>query len=76
VRGNSDVGIYVSADGTTIENNRVFDDGVDGPHGDYGVFDEGTGNAVVNNKVRGFDTPYDGVSGGNNKVIPGSQSAP
>jgi hypothetical protein len=62
IRGNSDVGIYVFADGATVDNNRVFDEGADGSHGDFGIFNDGD-NLVTNNKVRGFDTPYEGVDG-------------
>lgn len=75
VRGNSDVGLYVLADDGTYDNNRIFDDGLDGPHGDYGVFNDGVDNDFTNNKVRGFDTPYYGVTGGNNKTIPGGPHA-
>lgn len=73
IGGNADVGIYAFGNGGTYDNNRVFDDGPDGPHGDYGIGDWGIGNAVTNNKVSGYDTPYDGVIGGKNKVIPGPQ---
>lgn len=72
IDGNSDVGIYAIGPGTAIDNNRVFDVGVDGPHGDYGIVDLGE-NDVTNNKVRGFDEAYYGVSGGKNKTIPGPQ---
>ena len=72
IGGNSDVGIFVfSAKTGTYHNNRVFDNGPDGPHGDFGVVDFGTGNVFTNNKVKGFDTPNFGGSGGTNKVIPG-----
>lgn len=72
IGGNSDVGIYAIGSGSTIDNNRVFDAGVDGPHGDSGIASAGE-NEVTNNKVRGFDEPYYGVSGGKNKTIPGPQ---
>lgn len=81
IGGNSDVGIYAFSNMTTIWNNRVFDDasiadcnvnGYDIGIGDYDVFLSGADdNTVSNNKVMGFDTPYDGVSGGMNKVVPG-----
>lgn len=74
VGGNSDVGIYAFGNNGIYDNNRVFDEGVDGPHGDWGIGNWGVGNVVTNNKVRGFDIPYDGVSGGKNKVIPGPQN--
>lgn len=72
IGGNSDAGIYAYGSGLTIDNNRVFDAGADGPHGDYGIVDLGE-NDVTNNKVRGFDEAYYGVSGGKNKTIPGPQ---
>lgn len=72
--GNSDVGIYIQADNSTCDNNRVFDSGPDGPHGDFGIFSFGSDNSVTNNKIRGFDIPLDGVDnpegGARNKVIP------
>ncbi len=72
VRGNADVGLFISAAGGTYINNRVFDAGVDGPHGDFGIADVVGGNTIKNNKVRGFDVPYFGPpTGGNNKAIPG-----
>ncbi|MCI0559412.1 MAG: right-handed parallel beta-helix repeat-containing protein [Nitrososphaera sp.] len=74
IRGNSDVGIYGFGDNLEIENNRIFDDAAiaDCNAFDYdiGLGNYGTGNAIQNNKVRGFDTPYDLVLDGNNKVIP------
>jgi hypothetical protein len=70
VDGNADVGIYAFADGVTVDNNRVFESGADGFY-DIGVGSYGTGNTVTNNKVRGYDQPYDGVTGGKNKTIPG-----
>jgi len=73
VRGNSDVGIYILADAGIYDNNKVFDEGEDGPHGDYGLLNDGVDNLITNNKVRGFDTPYDGVEVGKNKSIPGPQ---
>jgi hypothetical protein len=71
VRGNSDVGVYLAGSGATADNNKIFDEGVDGPHGDYGLVDLASANTVTNNKVKGFDTPYYGVTGGKNKAIPG-----
>ena len=75
IGGNSDLGIYAKGSGSTIDNNRVFDKGPDGLQGDFGIASAGE-NEVTNNKVRGFDTPYWGVSGGKNKSIPGPQSGP
>lgn len=70
IAGNSDTGIYAFGDNLVIDNNRIFDSGVDvNQHGyDIGIGNYGN-NSVTNNKVRGFDTPYDGVVGGNNKVV-------
>jgi len=73
IRGNSDVGIYIFGKNGVYDNNKVFDDGPDGSY-DVGIGNWEDGNAVTNNKVRGFDFPYDGVTGGKNKVIPGPQS--
>nr|MBA2452927.1 right-handed parallel beta-helix repeat-containing protein [Chloroflexia bacterium] len=72
VGGNADVGIYILADNVTVNNNRVFEAGPDGFY-DIGIGNYGNNNAVTNNKVRGYDTAYDGVTGGKNKTIPGSQ---
>lgn len=70
LRGNADVGIYVLADNATVNNNKVFESGADGFY-DIGIGNYGASNAVTNNKVKGYETAYDGVSGGNNKAIPG-----
>ncbi|NQU96989.1 MAG: right-handed parallel beta-helix repeat-containing protein [Chloroflexi bacterium] len=75
VRGNSDVGIYLYGADLTADNNKVFDVGADGPNGDWGIYLSGSG-SVTNNKVRGFDYPYTGVTGGKNKQIPGPQGGP
>lgn len=72
--GNSDVGIWIFSDNATVDNNRVFDQGADGPHGDYGVSNEGSNNTITNNKVSGFDVPYSGVDSGQNKIIPAPQN--
>lgn len=78
VRGNADVGIYFGGDSGVLDNNRVFEDAAIAdcnPNGyDFGIGDWGTGNTVTNNKVRGYDTPYDGVDGGGNKTIPSPQT--
>ncbi len=73
IRGNSDIGVYFYGDNGIIDNNRIFDEGADHPNSgyDYGLGNWGSGNTVTNNKVRGFEFPYDGVAGGNNKAIPG-----
>ena len=77
VGGNADVGIYGFGDSLVIDNNRVFDDGADCNQFGYdiGVGDYGAGNQVTNNKVRGYDTPYDpaslaGKGKGANKTVP------
>jgi hypothetical protein len=67
IAGNSDVGIYAIGGtacqpgnkGVKATRNKILDVGVDGPHGDWGVFDEGTGNRIADNTVIGFDTPTD-----------------
>ena len=69
IGGNSDVGVFLIGDRSVLDNNRIFDGGPDGPHGDFGLFDNGTENVVTNNKIRGFDEPsnVDGqvvISGG------------
>ncbi len=74
VRGNSDVGIWALGDDGIYDNNRVLDFGTDGPHGDFGIVDQGSGNTFTNNKVKGFDSPFFGVAIGNNKAIPAPQN--
>lgn len=71
--GNADVGIYVYTDGAVINNNKVFESGADiNAFGyDIGIGNYGSGNAVTNNKVKGYTTAYEGVTDGNNKTIPG-----
>ncbi|MBI2443426.1 MAG: right-handed parallel beta-helix repeat-containing protein [Candidatus Levybacteria bacterium] len=77
--GNADVGIYVLVNQAVIDNNKVFEEGPDGFYdigvGDYDIFTASGAddNVVTNNKVRGYETSYDEVSGGKNKVIPGPQ---
>lgn len=75
INGNSEIGIYNYGSGTIIDNNKVSDEGVDtATHGyDYGIGNWGDNALVTNNKVKGFDNPYDGVTGGKNKSIPGAQ---
>ncbi len=75
VSGNSDIGLYLLVDAATVDNNRVFDEGADHPNSGYdiGVGNYGSGNSVTKNKVKGFDTAYDGVAGGKNITIPGPQ---
>ena len=75
IKGNSDIGIYFYGDNGVINNNKVFDDGKDHENSGYdiGVGNWGVDNDVTNNKVKGFDIPYDGVIGGKNKSIPGPQ---
>lgn len=76
IRGNSDVGLYLFGDNSMIDNNRIFDvspDHLDPPHDDTGLFNDGTGNSITNNKVSGFDMFYDNVTGGMNKIVPGPQ---
>lgn len=72
IRGNSDVGILIFSDGGIFKNNKVFDKGIDHPNSccDVGIWDGGDDNTVTNNKVRGFDVPYEGVTGSKNKAVP------
>jgi hypothetical protein len=72
IGGNADVGIFIQGNGTTVDNNRVFETGPDGFY-DVGIGDYGLNNSVTNNKVRGYSLAYDGVVGGKNKTIPGPQ---
>lgn len=70
IGGNADVGIWIESNYAVVDNNRVFEDGPDGYY-DIGIGSWGTNNLVTNNKVRGYDVPYDGVTGGKNKAVPG-----
>lgn len=90
IGGNADVGIWgvhpdsatcngfglgFAGGGVDVDNNRVFESGVDFPHGDFGLVDDGTGNSFTNNKVRGYDSPAssddDDITG--TKVVPSPQ---
>lgn len=73
IRGNSDIGVYFYGNDGTCDNNRIFDAGDDDINSGYdiGLGNWGTNNVVTNNKVRGFESPYDNVVDGHNKVIPG-----
>jgi hypothetical protein len=71
IQGNSGVAIYSLASGMIIDNNKLFDNGEDIDFYDIGIVDDGTGNSITNNKIRGFDTPIDGSGLGSNKAIPG-----
>jgi len=79
IGGNSDVGIYGFGDGLIVDNNKLTDNTVEdcNQNGyDIGIGNWGTGSpasSYTNNKVSGFDDPYDGVTGGKNKIIPGPQ---
>lgn len=61
VTGNSDIGLYAFTDGGSFDKNHLTDEGADHPNSDYdiGIGDYGSGNTFTNNKVRGFDTPFD-----------------
>ena len=61
VAGNSDVGLYVFANGVRVWNNQITDVGPDAGHYDIGIGNWGSGNEFWNNTVSGFDTPTDGV---------------
>lgn len=72
IHGNADIGILIEySDYGTYDNNRVFDEGTDHPNSGYdiGIYNYGTGNIFTNNKVRDYETPYEGVEEGNNKVV-------
>jgi len=71
IGGNSDVGVFVIADDTVIDNNRIFDGGPDHANSGYdiGLGNYGLDNAITNNKLRGWDAPTDGVDE-DQKVIP------
>jgi parallel beta-helix repeat protein len=60
VRGNSDVGIYIAADGVLVHDNRLADSGPDGYY-DVGIGNYGLANLFSGNVVRGFATPSEGV---------------
>lgn len=72
IGGNSDIGIYGSADNLTIDGNKIFDSAiiVDCNQFDYdiGIGNYGTNNVITKNQISGFDTPFDGVVGEKNKV--------
>jgi hypothetical protein len=59
--GNADVGIYVIADGARVEGNRLTDTGSDGAF-DVGILIHGKDNVVEGNTIRGYGTPYGGVT--------------
>jgi hypothetical protein len=69
IRGNADVGLYIYGNDGTFDNNRIFDNGPDGLHGDYGIINFGINNVITNNKVNGYDTPLYGVDDDTNKVV-------
>jgi hypothetical protein len=73
--GNADVGIWVEANGVTIDNNKIFETGDDTNISgtDIGLGNYGSNNVITNNKSKGFAMPYDGVIGGKNKAIPSRQ---
>jgi hypothetical protein len=60
VIGNSDVGLYIAADGVVVQDNRLTDTGADGYY-DVGIGNYGLGNTFSRNLVRGFATPAEGV---------------
>ena len=79
IGGNSDVGIYGFGDDLVVDNNKLTDNTVEDCNQfayDIGIGNYGSATSLssfTNNKVNGFDTPYDGVTSGKNKVIPGPQ---
>lgn len=65
-----------------LENNKIVNNHLDSADGNTGIsvgaytwddtyLPQANDNVVKNNKVKGFETPYEGVEGGNNKVISG-----
>ena len=79
IGGNSDIGIYVGADNATVAHNKISDstsiadcnvNGYDVGIGNYGNSSstDGSSNSVTHNTASGFDTPFDGLNGGKNKV--------
>jgi hypothetical protein len=60
ITGNSDVGIYVMADGVRVERNRLTDTGPDAAF-DVGIGNYGEGNVFEGNVIRGFAQPYQNV---------------
>lgn len=72
VTGNSDIGLFVLADGGTYEHNDIRDSRVDGPHGDVGVVDLGSGNVFNGSLVCRFVAPFDPdpLPGTENKAFP------
>jgi hypothetical protein len=59
VWNNSDVGIYNIGNNVTVERNRVIEtSGTDGYY-DYGIYSEGTGNIFLNNRIRGYEIPFE-----------------
>lgn len=77
IGGNSDLGVYLYSDNSLVDNNRIFDGGPDGNQNGYdiGLGNYGTGNDITKNKIRGFDTPTEGVDGGQ-VIIPGGGPNP
>lgn len=71
IAGNSDVGIYVMANGVRVERNRLTDSGSDAEF-DVGIGNYGSGNVFEGNVIRGFAQPYQNVTepegGGNTSV--------
>lgn len=72
VTGNSDVGLFVAGDGGAYEYNDVRDFGVDGPNGDFGMVDAGSGNVFNHSLVCGFVTSFDPdpLPGIQNRALP------
>ena len=60
IDGDSDVGIYVDADGVTVTNNVVRDTNPNGLY-DVGIVNRGGANRFFNNTVTGFRSRYYGV---------------
>lgn len=68
--GDSDVSLYVFGSNTIVESNNLSDGAntdCNQAGYDIGVGDYGAGNTVTKNKVWGFQTPYELVTGDKNK---------
>ena len=78
IGGNSDIGIYGSANNLTIEGNTVFDSPAIADCNqfgyDIGIGNYGTNNIITKNRVSGFDIAFDGAVGEKNKVNDGKDN--
>jgi len=70
--GNADVGIYVMANGVSVERNRLTDNGPDGKF-DVGIGNYGDNNVFEGNSITGFGIRYQNVAepDGSRSVVAG-----